>query len=259
MKSFFSLCLNAKSIKTIARMSFSLYIPRVSAETTQSFISFVFERDYGKVNHVDLVNKISNNGDNYCAAYIHFDYLYDNEMVTSLKKVIDHDDPNRMKDSGLVYYNDNSYWKVLKNRSKKVVSGDRREKIKVDPSTAKREDEFPAPPLDPMLTNADFARMCWAPKKSETEYILEDEEFKEICKTLFSEPEPCDIQSFQFVSADYAKHLENEIAFLRNQLVELSVEVEKLTKYSDDMEKCQDLLLEEVAKMRKQSHASIDL
>lgn len=256
MKSFFSLRFYAKSIKIIQqleRMSFSLYIPRVSVDTTQSFISFIFERDYGKVNRVDLVNKISDNSENYYAAYIHFDYLYDNEMVRSLKKVIDHDDPSRIKNSGLVFYNDTSYWKVLKNRSKKVVSGDRREKIVVQLSSAKKEDEFPAPPLDQMLTNADFARMCWAPKKKEVEYILEDTEFKELCNTLFSEPEPCEIQNFDFVSADYARCLENEIAFLRNQLAELSNEVEKLTKYSDDMEMCQDLLLQEFAKSRNQA------
>ena len=200
-------------------MAFSLYIPFVSADTTQKFISYIFERDYGKVNHIDLVSKIGNNGVNYNSAYIHFDYMYENELIVkTLKSVIDHDDPNRMKNYGLVFYSDHSYWKVLKNRSKKVVSGDRREKIDVQLPISKKEEEFPAPPLDPMLTNADFAKMCWAPKKTESEYILEDSEFKDVCKTLFSEPEPCDIQNFDFVSADYAKCLENEIAFLRNEL-----------------------------------------
>jgi len=240
-------------------MAFSLYIPFVSADITQKFISYIFERDYGKVNHIDLVSKIGNNGENYHSAYIHFDYLYENELtVKTLKSVIDHDDPNRMKNHGLVFYSDHSYWKVLKNRSKKVVSGDRREKLELSKNAKK--DEFPAPPLDPMLTNADFAKMCWAPKKSEAEYILEDEEFKDICKTLFSEPEPCDIQNFEFVSADYAKCLENEIAFLRNQLSELSKEVEKLTVYSDDLERCQDVLLREFSKNRNNQHpVSVDL
>lgn len=262
MKSFFTLHSCLKSIpiiKPIERMSFSIYIPRVSITTTKQFISFIFDRDYGKVNHIDLVNKIDNKGENYYAAYIHFDYLYENQLVVkTLKSVIDHDDPNRMKNFGLVFYSDHSYWKVFKNRSKKVVSGDRREKLEI--SSSAKKDDFPAPPLDPMLTNADFARMCWAPKKNEAEYILEDEEFKDICKTLFSEPEPCDIQNFEFVSADYAKCLENEVAFLRNQLAELSKEVEKLTKYSDDLEMCQDLVLQEFIKSRNaQMPVSIDL
>jgi len=239
-------------------MSLSLYIPRVSADISQQFIAHIFERDYGKVNHVDLINKIDNNCVTYYSAYIHFDYWYDNQMVRSLKNIIDHDDVNN-KTSGLVYYNDYSYWKVLKNRSKKIVSGERREKVDLNTHIIKKEDEFPAPPLDPMLTNADFAKMCWAPKKNELDYILEDKEFKDICKTLFTQPEPCDIQNFDYVSADYAKALEFEISLLRDQLDAAREKLQKLEKYSDDVEICQNKLLLKYNNNLIQSTTSLDL
>jgi hypothetical protein len=223
-------------------MTISLYIPRVSADITQIFISYIFERDYGKVNHVDLVSKMDDNGVPYNSAYVHFDYWYYNDMVTSLTNVINSQNQTQ---NGIVFYNDSSYWKVFKNNSKKIISGDRKEKVKLE---VKKEDEFPAPSLDPMLTNADFAKMCWAPKKPEIEYLLEDDEFKDICRTLFTEPEPCDIQNFDFVSADYARCLENEIAFLRNQLEETRKEVDKLAKCSDDVERWQNQLLFEYNK-----------
>lgn len=217
-------------------MTLSLYIPRVSADITQIFISYIFERDYGKVNHIDLVSKMDSKGTPYNSAYIHFDYWYNNDMVNSLKKVIDCG--NQTTQNAIVFYNDRNYWKVFKNNSKKVISGDRREKLQI---AEKKEDEFPAPPLDPMLTNADFAKMCWAPKKTEVEYILEDEdeEFKSMCKTLFTEQEP----GFDFVSADYAKALEQEIMFLRIELERTRNDVENLAKYSAEVERIQNLFL----------------
>ena len=57
----------------------SIYIPHVFMNITADFIKKTFEDlKYGKVKHIDLVDKMDKKGKIYQSAYLHFDYWFDN-------------------------------------------------------------------------------------------------------------------------------------------------------------------------------------
>ena len=91
----------------------SIYIPRVFKNVTENFISSIFEDlKYGKVNHVDIVDKMDKNGKIYHSAYIHFDYWYDNIACKNFQERVQ----NPEKEARIVY-KDPWFWVCLENTS----------------------------------------------------------------------------------------------------------------------------------------------
>jgi len=80
----------------------------------------------GKVSHIDLISKMSNNGKVYNSAYIHFEYWYDSIATNNLKSKL-----QEGKETKLVY-DDPWHWIVLENKSRKYISGERKQRINLN-------------------------------------------------------------------------------------------------------------------------------
>jgi len=107
----------------------SLYIPHVYTNYTKERITEVFENKFsiGKIKTIDLVAKLGKNGMTFNAAYIHFEYWYDNDFARALQiKVLD------INQEAKLYYEEPWYWIVLENKSKRLIPGERKIRISLD-------------------------------------------------------------------------------------------------------------------------------
>jgi hypothetical protein len=131
----------------------SLYIPHVFSNISGDKISKTFESlGLGRVKKVDLVLKMGNTGE-YNAAYIHFEYWYNTDAARNFQDRVKNPD----KEARIVY-DDPWYWIVLENKSRKIVSGSRKERLDIQTSV------FETPKKQ--LSNQDFADMFRAPSKA---------------------------------------------------------------------------------------------
>jgi hypothetical protein len=104
----------------------SLYIPHIFANYSKNDVVKVFEDlSIGKVKNIDFISKMGNDNKPYNAAYIHFDYWYENVAAINFQERV----LNPKKEARLMY-EDPWFWLVLENKSRKIVSGDR--KIRID-------------------------------------------------------------------------------------------------------------------------------
>jgi hypothetical protein len=91
----------------------SIYIPRVFKNVTDKFISSIFEDlKFGKVKHIDIIDKMDKNGNIYHSAYIHFDFWYDNIACKNFQERVQ----NPEKEARIVY-KDPWFWVCLENNS----------------------------------------------------------------------------------------------------------------------------------------------
>ena len=92
----------------------SLYIPRVFVNIGGERIRAIFEGlDFGKVSKIDFVrHQPANNGKPYNSVYIHFEYMYDTEMVN---KFIVKIKTGSLSNPARIVYDDPWYWVVLEN------------------------------------------------------------------------------------------------------------------------------------------------
>jgi len=104
-------------------INISLYIPCVFANLNKDFVKNVLE-EFGKVSSVDFVEKMREDGSLYNAVYIHFEYWYETKNAMEFQNSIL--GPN---EKAKLYYDNNSYWIVLKNNARKFVPGDRRKSL----------------------------------------------------------------------------------------------------------------------------------
>jgi hypothetical protein len=131
----------------------SLYIPHVFSNISVEKIIKTFESlGLGRVKKVDLVLKMGNTGE-YNAAYIHFEYWYNTDAARNFQDRVKNPD----KEARLVY-DDPWYWIVLENKSRKIASGSRKERLNI-PTCG-----FETPTKQ--LSNQDFADMFRAPSKA---------------------------------------------------------------------------------------------
>ena len=115
--------------------SMSIYIPRVFISISKEFIINIFEElKYGKVKQIDFVDKLDSKGVIYHAAYIHFEYWYENIACKNFQERI----KNPEKEARIVY-KEPWYWICLentslniKNKMKEINSGERKIKINLD-------------------------------------------------------------------------------------------------------------------------------
>lgn len=144
----------ASSIQNI-----SVYIPHIFDNIVKEQIEEVFENlKIGKVKNIDLIAK-KGKKEVYNAAYIHFEYWYDNTAAHNFQERI----LNPEKEARIVY-DDPWYWIVLENKGNKHVSGDRKARIDLN---FQEEDTVP---IVKQLTNADFSNMFKKQQEEQKQY-----------------------------------------------------------------------------------------
>jgi hypothetical protein len=135
----------------------SLYIPHVFGNITKNQVAETFEKlNIGKVYYIDFVQKMGKES-SYNAAYIHFEYWYDNTAARNFQERVVN--PNK---EARIIYDEPWYWIVLENNAKKHVSGDRKPRIILDLHEGE-EEKFTTPVKNMM--NRDFSEFMNAPTK----------------------------------------------------------------------------------------------
>ena len=111
----------------------SIYIPHVFINISADLIKKTFEDlKYGKVKHIDLVDKMDKKGKIYQSAYIHFDYWFDNIACKNFQDRVKNPD----KEARIVY-KEPWFWICLENTStnintNNVVKGRGENKVKIN-------------------------------------------------------------------------------------------------------------------------------
>ena len=185
----------------------SLYIPHVFSNISGDKIIKTFESlGLGRVKKVDLVSKMGNTGE-YNAAYIHFENWYNTDAARNFQERVKNPD----KEARIVY-DDPWYWIVLENKSKKFVSGARKERLSIQTSG------FETPTKQ--LSNKDFADMFRAPSKATRP--TDDDSMEALCRNLTLDFEGRhDIEAQLDVSSDDSLFDELESIMDDNQLISI--------------------------------------
>jgi len=218
----------------------SLFIPHIFANYRKEDVVKVFEdKQIGKVNHIDYIKKFNNNTD-YYAAYIHFDYWYENTDALKL-----HGDVLDAKKEARIMYEEPWYWIVLENKTPQKMntkSGDRKLRIDIkglsssaaSVSTPKSEVELKCPnaPIK-QKQSIPFEYIYIEPVNLEGEFEDEDEDIAQMEREL-DEIEECMIQEeVNQISIDsrYVKAIEEENAEMREQIQYLHIQMYNLQMY----------------------------
>jgi hypothetical protein len=194
-----------------------LYIPNTFGLDTE-YIKFIFERDYCKVNQIELFGKLNTNGKAYTSARIHIGEWYSNIVSNNFIRRLQNNNYAR------VIYDDGSemYWNVMPNKSRNV----RQPRVNLDNKSLVPEikEEQCKTDSSPMLSNSDFAAMY----KSENIADYDDIEFRSACRRLVIDD---DCQStMALVSDDYVLKLEEIISQQNQKIEELTHQLTKLKK-----------------------------
>lgn len=116
--------------------STSLYIPFVFNSIDEKHVRYVFETYYclGKIKRVDFVSKIGNNSVPYNSVYIHFEYWFKTPAAESIRNRIINQNPNDPESKVHLLYNEINgfYWIVLENKSRRIVSGEKKEVLQIE-------------------------------------------------------------------------------------------------------------------------------
>jgi len=217
----------------------SLFIPHIFANYRKEDVVKVFEdKQIGKVNHIDYIKKF-NKGTDYYAAYIHFEYWYENTEAVKLNRdVLDTQKEAR------IMYEEPWYWIVLENKTPQkmnIKSGDRKLRIdikglsssSVTISTPKSDVELTcpnAPIKKKQLVSFEYIE----PVNLEGEFACEDEDIAQMDKEL-DEIEECMIQEEELnqisIDSRYVKTIEDENAEMREQIQYLHAQMYNLQMY----------------------------
>jgi len=103
----------------MSSMTISIYIPIIRGKTTDEFVKSVFQyKNIGEVLRVDFVfNKVKQR----IEAFVHLKtYEHSQEATDFINSIENAEEQTKL------FYNENSYWPILKNRNpdKKVVNDD---------------------------------------------------------------------------------------------------------------------------------------
>jgi hypothetical protein len=103
----------------------SLYIPHIFSNYSKKDVGDIFENlKIGKINYIDFIAKIGKDGKDYNAAYIHFEFWYDNQITKNFQdRVLNPDKEAR------IVYEDPWYWLVFENKGEKMKIGQRKTRI----------------------------------------------------------------------------------------------------------------------------------
>jgi len=200
----------------------SLYIPHIFANYSKNDVVKVFEDlSIGKVKNIDFISKMGNDNKPYNAAYIHFDYWYENVAAINFQERV----LNPKKEARLMY-EDPWFWLVLENKSRKIVSGDRKIRIDLgDLNTPEKTNKPVSSPRTPVKARKSTkmenqTRMnlnsAFDTAREEQAYTEMMEEMAE-CEACMDEDDECLIS----IDGRYVQELEQENVYLRNQLAQL--------------------------------------
>jgi hypothetical protein len=194
----------------------SLYIPHVFANFGKEDITTIMSK-LGVVNNIDLVSRMGSDGKIYNAAYIHFDYWYENTFNSDLQQRV----INPKKEARIMYDNP-WYWIVLENKTKKFIPGNRKTKIDIEAFSTPN-----TPPLEIKKDNnyAPMKAAMKAPMKSQMKAVKLDfdtstEEDEEI-ERFMEEMEEIEEENDKYITnidVRYVKTIEDENIIMRNQL-----------------------------------------
>ena len=215
----------------------SLFIPHIFANYRKEDVVKVFEdKQIGKVNHIDYIKKF-NKGTDYYAAYIHFEYWYENAEAVKLNRdVLDTQKEAR------IMYEEPWYWIVLENKTPQKMntkSGDRKLRIdikglsssSVSISTPKSDVELTCPNA-PIKQKQTVPFEYIEPVNLEGEFSDEDiaqmdRELDEIEEYMIQEEEVNQIS----IDSRYVKAIEEENAEMREQIQYLHAQMYNLQMY----------------------------
>ena len=215
----------------------SLFIPHIFANYRKEDVIKVFEdKQIGKVNHIDYIKKF-NKGTDYYAAYIHFEYWYENAEAVKLNRdVLDTQKEAR------IMYEEPWYWIVLENKTPQKMntkSGDRKLRIDikglssspVSISTPKSDVELTCPNA-PIKQKQTVPFEYIEPVNLEGEFS--DEDIAQMDREL-DEIEECMIQEEEVnqisIDSRYVKAIEEENAEMREQIQYLHAQMYNLQMY----------------------------
>ena len=215
----------------------SLFIPQIFANYRKEDVVKVFEdKQIVKVNHIDYIKKF-NKGTDYYAAYIHFEYWYENTEAVKLNKdVLDTQKEAR------IMYEEPWYWIVLENKTPQKMntkSGDRKLRIdikglsssSVTISTPKSDVELTCPHA-PIKQKQSVPFEYIEPVNLEGEFA--DEDIAQMDREL-DEIEECMIQEEELnqisIDSRYVSAIEEENAEMREQIQYLHTQMYNLQMY----------------------------
>jgi hypothetical protein len=228
----------------------SLFIPHIFANYRRDDVVKIIEDDHkiGKVKHIDYIKKF-NNGNDYYAAYIHFDYWNENEAAIKLQE-----DVLNVDKEAHIMYEDPWYWIVLENKTPqktKTKSGDR--KIRIDlggasiskahystPKKVNMEVLCPGAPAKkkPMSLVIEEDDDEYMETVTNLNYDFDEEAYAEMEQELdeierYIEKEVDNSQNNHLVHIDsrYVKVIEDENAIMREQLYYLQSQMHNLQIY----------------------------
>jgi hypothetical protein len=105
-----------------------LYIPYVFDNITKEYMKKTIEfQGLGKVKDIDFVEKMDKNGKIHTSAFVHFEYWCDNISAIHFQERLKN--PNK---EARIVYKDPWFWVCFENTGKKVIPGQRKERINLN-------------------------------------------------------------------------------------------------------------------------------
>jgi hypothetical protein len=232
---------NAKEPQNLENSIMSLYIPHVFENITKEEIIETFEsQSLGRIKSIDFISKLGKNNVAYNAAYLHFDYWFNNTASNNFQEKL----KNPEKECRVIY-DDPWFWLVLENKTQKHLPNERKPRLalqdltqqlksvlSINIDTAKSNQEFaqlyppqiktPCPTELPKKSYASLLKTQTQPQEKEEEQTPEFDLFANIEKIkqiqqdqdlAFVEKahqEYLDIVEFEQLEAEHQKMLEED-------------------------------------------------
>ena len=194
----------------------SVYIPHVFKNISKEKIIETFKsQSLGQIKSIDFVSKVGKNNDFYNAAYLHFDYWFNNTAAHNFQEKL----KNPEKECRVIY-DDPWFWLVLENKTKKHLPNENKPRIALQDLTQQLKSVLSIN-IDTAKSNQEFAQL-YPPQihtPCPTELPLPPAEKK---KTYASLLKPYQEEQFQVPEFDLfanierikQKHQEEDIALV---------------------------------------------
>lgn len=230
----------------------SLYIPHVFSNYSKEDVTQVFEGlNLGKIKIIDFVSKMGQDGKEYNAAYVHFEYWNDTVSTRNFQaRVLDTQKEAR------VVYDEPWYWIVLENKARKYVPGERKPRIDLgDFATPTKTDVLPAKTTVKVSSHREHLQMTPVKLEQNFESVAQlvkkpdlaphdEKEKEEIDATLLEiqqEMEECEAAMEELdadlvnVDVRYLQTLEAENMELQNYIYQLNMHIQELNMRNQDL------------------------
>lgn len=159
--------LSPTKFKTMTSTNLSLYIPHIFPNFDKDFVASHFDI-FGKVDRVDFVAKMGQDGKPYNAAYIHFEFWYTGVVSEDFANEV-------LSGKAYLYYDEPWYWIVLQNKGKKHEPGARKTRIDLTESS-----EAVIPDYEEMCADMDEIDAAMEEMEEMEAMSIEDERQREL-------------------------------------------------------------------------------